>query len=1143
MSIKLASLNARGLRDLGKTARLLRDLLSFGVDVATIQETHFVCEADSRVLSNDFVVYSAYGNRQARGVSLLVKRSLDASVDLVHADVEGRLIVADIAVKSGAFRVVAVYAPNDRDERVAFYRRLEPFLVDSSRLVLVGDWNAILDPKIDRGRGAKGKARADRSLVNLINDFGLIDRYRADHPGREMWTWALRWPSLRVVSYLDRMLVRRVDLDLLDCPTFHRLDYSDHKLVCARVVLENRPRLAGYWKFNLSLLDRRDFREQLIRLVQRELVGAVIGNRWWERLKSKIRAFVTKFSQRLALDKANKMKALEDSLSRAEAGGDSLEIALAKEALRRSSSERYQGQVVRHKLNKMSNEAVNMGAELRKEEFRRGSDRFIREVVTPEGHTLRSADDMCEAFRRHFENRFTKEPGLRTDEFRSYLADFPRLSPTEAAGCEGEITESDVHSALKKVGRGKSPGLDGLPYELYLRLSHIFVPILTVVFNNWFRQGSVPRRITRGVITLLRKDKGGGGNLDNYRPITLLNTELKILAKILTERLQLVADRLLGPEQTCAVKGRTIQSNLHLIRTILEGVKDDDCAALINLDQSKAFDRVDHQYLATVLQAAGFKPDFCKWISLLYRAPSAVVQVNGKLSSVFALSRSVRQGCPLSPLLYALALEPLLRRLKDETSSPALRGIGVPGGARARVSAYADDVSAFVSSREDIEAVQKAVDRYEKVTGAKINRDKSSGLRLGAWKGVALPGPFSWTDGPVRILGVWFGPDLQLEKNWSEVKSKVEARVETWLRRRLSLKGRAEACATYVLPTVLYHLAVLPLCESRKVAIERLLTKLLWGGRKHWVRKETCYQRLSHGGLGLPHLASHRHASRLAFLRRVQADGDPVVARSVRDAFPSLTITPPVFWAERRRRSKRLSPFLVECRSALKAFPRSSDLSRKRGLLYHELVEGVAKDPLSDRLDLSVSELRSFWSWAPAADYLSNSEFSLSWRLIRDVLPLNDKLSKWGLANSPNCHRCDLDSEETASHAFYHCPQVSPFWEFVGELTARIVPDKIVPMVPAFVLSNVSPPFSGVKRMVFFSLLAVARMVVWTTRKEGILRGEGYSYQDLILFFKHQLRVKIRTDQKRLHSTDFSERWVKVASLVFLRGASLDFLF
>ncbi len=74
------------------------------------------------------------------------------------------------------------------------------------------------------------------------------------------------------------------------------------------------------------------------------------------------------------------------------------------------------------------------------------------------------------------------------------------------------------------------------------------------------------------------------------------------------------------------------------------------------------------------------------------------------------------------------------------------------------VSAFADDITVFVSRRLDIKAVKKAVSEYERIAGAKVNFDKSEGLRLGAWRGSdTLPGPFRWSDGPVRILGVWFG--------------------------------------------------------------------------------------------------------------------------------------------------------------------------------------------------------------------------------------------------------------------------------------------------------------------------------------------------------------------------------------------------
>ena len=114
-----------------------------------------------------------------------------------------------------------------------------------------------------------------------------------------------------------------------------------------------------------------------------------------------------------------------------------------------------------------------------REEVRRFPDRYIDSVKTPDGLLLRSSGKMRDAFRAHFRNRFARCPDLPFQEFRSYLADFPRLGAAEAASCEGVVTECEVRDALKQVGLNKSPGLDDLPYKVYLRMSHMFVPILT----------------------------------------------------------------------------------------------------------------------------------------------------------------------------------------------------------------------------------------------------------------------------------------------------------------------------------------------------------------------------------------------------------------------------------------------------------------------------------------------------------------------------------------------------------------------------------------------------------------------------------------------------------------------------------------
>ena len=123
-----------------------------------------------------------------------------------------------------------------------------------------------------------------------------------------------------------------------------------------------------------------------------------------------------------------------------------------------------------------------------REEVRRFPDRYIASVKTPDGRLLRLSREIHDACRAHFRDRFARCTDLPLREFRSYLADFLYLGVAEAASCEGVVTECEVRDALKHVGLNKSPGLDGLPYEVYLRMSHMFVPILTDVFNHWFAQ-------------------------------------------------------------------------------------------------------------------------------------------------------------------------------------------------------------------------------------------------------------------------------------------------------------------------------------------------------------------------------------------------------------------------------------------------------------------------------------------------------------------------------------------------------------------------------------------------------------------------------------------------------------------------------
>ena len=150
-------------------------------------------------------------------------------------------------------------------------------------------------------------------------------------------------------------------------------------------------------------------------------------------------------------------------------------------------------------------------------------------------------------------------------------------------------------------------------------------------------------------------------------------------------------------DQSYCVPGRTIYDNISLIRDVINFCNFNDVPlAVVNLDQKKAFDNVDHGYLFHTLRAMGFGDTFISYIKLLYNGTESLVKVCGSLTAPFTFDKGIRQGCPLSGLLYSIAIEPFLNKLRKNLNNHSFL---LPGTDKyCSVSAYADDISIFVTS-------------------------------------------------------------------------------------------------------------------------------------------------------------------------------------------------------------------------------------------------------------------------------------------------------------------------------------------------------------------------------------------------------------------------------------------------------------
>jgi hypothetical protein len=233
-----------------------------------------------------------------------------------------------------------------------------------------------------------------------------------------------------------------------------------------------------------------------------------------------------------------------------------------------------------------------------------------------------------------------------------------------------------------------------------------------------------------GVITLIPK-KGDLTALSNWRPITLLNTDYKLIMHCLSSRISSMLPSLTTTDQSYCVRGTTIYTNVHLIRDVIEHANQKDVPlAVISLDQASAYDSVEHPYIYHVLSKYGFGPNFIRHVKTVYRNAQGLVKVQDTLTASFLYERGVRQGDPLSGSLFVLTIEPFLKMCNIALQE---RGLPVPlsNNTTLVTNAYADDVTVLLTKDEGIKHLLHTFMIYGAVSGATLNVQKSTGLFAG----------------------------------------------------------------------------------------------------------------------------------------------------------------------------------------------------------------------------------------------------------------------------------------------------------------------------------------------------------------------------------------------------------------------------
>ena len=268
----------------------------------------------------------------------------------------------------------------------------------------------------------------------------------------------------------------------------------------------------------------------------------------------------------------------------------------------------------------------------------------------------------------------------------------------------------------------------------------------------------------RSIISLIHK-KGDKTDIENYRPISLTNTDYRILTFVLANRLQKVIKDIVSPDQESYIKDRFIATNVRLVLDLFDLYNSkNDRGLFMFVDFKKSFDSVEFEFLFKTIDKFNFGQDFQKWIKLLRIQPSAFVKNNGYLSEEINIYCGVRQGCPVSALLFILCMEVLSCHLRQNMN---IRGLDIDGNKtkQIKIIQYADDATLFLRNVHEMREAILSLEKFGSVAGTQLNLTKCEVLWVGAYKTLQQSCTMcgiKWPTTPIRYLGIFIGHDSQL---------------------------------------------------------------------------------------------------------------------------------------------------------------------------------------------------------------------------------------------------------------------------------------------------------------------------------------------------------------------------------------------
>lgn len=862
-ALKFSTINVAGLRDEIKRKSIFRSLENSDLNVIALQETH--CDKESKKKwKKEWTgksVWTNYSSAEA-GVAFLFSKNTDVNIIDEETDNKGRILRVTVEINNCKFQMLNFYGinPTNLQQSNYLFSQLTQYLDTELPPLLFGDFNMVENLEMDRKGGTPRITHTfgSKPLQELKEEFQLTDIWRERNPNKKQYTW--HCPYENIHSRLDRIYIPAAWTPMVSNTYIENFVWSDHDMCVTKLSLPNAIKKGkGYWKLNLQFLEHERYKNIITEFwnewkqKKEEYEDIQI---WWDLGKIYTKSLSIQYAQEIfTLKRDKKAKLIEElNFEREQTEIDIEKIEAINKQLKEMENEKNQKMFIHtHTVVREENEEpTKYFYDLLKS---RQNKATMSELQNEEGKRETNQTEIMNETKKFYSKLYTAENEVSMEDQNFFLQNINKgLTHGQKQQLDKDLQLEELEKALQDCKDEKTAGYDGLPYEFYKTfwnlLSEDFFQVANYSLNE-IKELTFSQRYS--LLTLIYK-KGEKWLLLNWRPLSLLCCDYKIITKALTKRLSKVLDTIISKTQTASVPGRTMFQNLIFIRDILYHCERKNYNAyIISIDQEKAFDKVNRDFLYRILEKMNFGQKFITWIKALYANNKIHIFLNGYISIPFDNDRGLKQGDPLSALLYSIYSEPLTLAIK---SDPNIHGIPMPGPEKEVIMQYSDDTNFFLDQKTQINTVFQVLRKFERATGSTINESKTTGLVIGK---ANYNDPFFHTirwknyEG-LKILGITFFTDFLRTQNfnWTHRIEKLQIDLQNFQRRKLSLKGKVLVLNTVAMAKFWHTATVIPLPPWLEKKVNAMIFDFLWDGQNiNPIERKTVFQPKHKGGLGL----------------------------------------------------------------------------------------------------------------------------------------------------------------------------------------------------------------------------------------------------------------------------------------------------